>query len=201
MDTATVALNSLQIYLNANFSDIILSYTQVIQGTAIYLANYTGQDINDETLLRQIIQDSKDIVAFETKIAAALYKLENTTFTASNVYHRVSVDTLKTNWSSYDWDDFFKQMLPLNYADLVTGSYQVVVTVPSFFDDLNAILRDTSMRTKINYLFWREVYNKYELFEPPIGKLRVMFEQFRESLPKSACLHRRKWLSCRIFEA
>ncbi|KAL5273947.1 Nep2 family protein [Megaselia abdita] len=69
------------------------------------------------------------------------------------LYNPYSVKELQGNYSYINWLDYINALLPKELS--ITENEIVIVSVPSFFEQLGPILEKTPKRTVANYMMWR----------------------------------------------
>uniref|UniRef100_A0A7G3AIY0 Putative m13 family peptidase n=1 Tax=Lutzomyia longipalpis TaxID=7200 RepID=A0A7G3AIY0_LUTLO len=97
-------------------------------------------------------KELNDSLAFEIKLANISLPNEKRR-NATTLYNPMKIEEVQKTYNYIDWLDYINAILPEKLK--VTEKEQIIISVPTFFKDLEEVLKTTPKRTIANYMMWR----------------------------------------------
>ncbi len=130
----------------------------------------------------------EDVVAFETKLAAATPPEEDLN-DVMKTHNPMTPAELSRVLSDVDFEDIISELAPKGYS-----AHHVIVSSPSYLEDLSKIFDTTSRETLQRFLVWKVVQNYASRVEDPAVK---PLKQFKNKLQgKPADTEEERWRTC-----
>lgn len=118
------------------------------------------------------------LAALEFEIALATIGLPaEVRRNATALHNPRQLHAIQAAYPFVDWLDYVNALLPTADGIVATRNETIVVTVPTFFANLTALLRVTPKRTVANYLLWRAV-EQTVVYAP--NQLRDLLHEFEK---------------------
>ena len=130
----------------------------------------------------------EDVVAFETKLAAATPPEEDLN-DVTKTYNPVTLAELSKVLSDIDFEDIISDFAPKGYS-----AHHVIVSSPSYLKELSRILETTSRETLQKFLAWKVVQNYASRVEDSAMKPLTRFKNKLQGKPADA--EEERWRTC-----
>ncbi|KAF9120737.1 hypothetical protein BGW39_011129 [Mortierella sp. 14UC] len=134
------------------YQGVVAQMFQIILGDED-VANRT-EPLLPKDVQRQWLDAAKDVVSFETKLAAIGSDLVDQR-DPLKINNPRSVDELTSIASSIDWPLLIKEILPAG----VQNNRPVIVSSPAYLANVDALLKNTTTSTLRNYFTWLLIKN------------------------------------------
>ena len=131
----------------------------------------------------------KDVVAFETKLAAATPAEEDLNDVTKTYNPMTPAELSQLVLSEIDFEYVISELAPKGYS-----AHHVIVASPSYLKDLSKVLDTTSRETLQNFLVWKVVQNYASRVEDPaIQPLKQFKNKLQGKAPDAV---EERWRTC-----
>lgn len=110
---------------------------------------------------------------------------------ASALYNPMTVKELQEKYPFINWRDYINALLPQQVQ--IDENERVINSVPKFFEDIGAIIKNTSKRAMANYFLWRVVLSTSgtltnELRQRKLAYFTTLYGQLKEEPRWKECV-------------
>ncbi|KAF9900448.1 hypothetical protein EC991_007326 [Linnemannia zychae] len=171
----------------ALYQGVVAQMFQIISGDED-VANRT-EPLLPKDVQQQWVDVAKDVVGFETKLAAIGTALVDQR-DPLKINNPRSVDELTSMTPSIDWPAFIKEVLPAG----AQNNRPIFVSSPTYFTNLDAVLKNTTTSTLRNYFTWLLIKTHGSNLAEPYNQPLTVLAATLNGIPPGIKVER--WKTC-----